>query len=144
MEKPHVLSPKKVQKYVLKIRPNTSLLSPSKLHSSQAVSILSRINPCSETQTCSKSPSRHSCRQKKDIVNICSSKAVCAFARNPSKECRTARKTGLLEEEAISFLNDKVFIHSICPQKRHFRICPKSSSGFRNDEIGEPKRATFT
>lgn len=92
MEKPHVFSPRKQQKYVLKIRPSTSALSPSKLHPSQAVSVLGKF----ETQTCSKSPSRRSCRQKKDIVNICSSKAVCAFARNPSKECRGSRKMGLI------------------------------------------------
>lgn len=106
MENPHLLSPRKLQKNVLKIRPNTSALSPSRLHPSQAVLVLGKITPCSEAQTCSKSPSRRSCRQKKDIVNICSSKAVCAFARNPSKECRVGRKMGLLEEQAISFLND--------------------------------------
>lgn len=145
MEKPQLLSPRKHQKYVLKIRPSSNALNPNKPNPSQVVSAFGKINPCSEGQTCSKSPSlRRSCRQKKDIVNICSSKAVCAFARNPSAECRVGRKMGLLEEQAMSFLNNEVFMHSSSPHKRVYRICPKSSSGFRNDETGQAKRATFT
>lgn len=50
----------------------------------------------------------------------------------------------LFQEQAISFINDEVFMHSSSPHKRAYRICPKSSYGFRNEEARQAKRGTFT
>lgn len=35
-------------------------------------------------------------------------------------------------------------MHSSSPHRRVYRVCPKSSSGFRSSETGEAKRAAFT
>lgn len=137
------VSPRKTNKFVLKIKPQSARRSVDKPSICPApMDNMDRSVSCSAyRQSTRRSPKRS--RDYTEGFSVCSSKTVCVFARKPAPLMSSKPAPDPFRQEAINFINDEVFLQTNSPRKRRYRLCPKSSHGFR-EQSSPSKRGMQT
>jgi hypothetical protein len=138
------LSPRKPNKFVLKVKTRPAGLSPDRPPAHPLPTAdMGRSVSCSNYRTPLTARSPRRIRECREGFSVCASRNVCVFARKPTLPPARTRLDPF-REEAINLINDEVFLQNNSPHRRRYRLHPKSSHGFRNTDATGVKRGMHT